>query len=48
VALGLILAVAFLGPSASEQDDPSYRSNFSPLKNLAEADDEEEYGGHVL
>jgi hypothetical protein len=45
VALAVILAVGYCGPSASEQDDPSYRSNFSPLKTMA--DDGEEYGEHA-
>lgn len=42
VTLGVILAVGVWGPGASEQDDPSYRSNFSPLKHMS--DDAEEYG----
>jgi hypothetical protein len=45
VALAVILAVGYCGPSASEQDDPSYRSNFSPLKTMA--DDGEEYSEHA-
>jgi hypothetical protein len=45
LALAVILAVGFCGPSASEQDDPSYRSSFSPLKTMA--DDGEEYGEHA-
>jgi hypothetical protein len=44
VTLGVIVAVSVWGPGISEQDDPSYRSNFSPLKNMA--DDGEEYGEH--
>ena len=38
----ILIAVAIWGPDASEQDDPSYRKNFSMLKEMD--DDTDTYG----